>query len=89
MTIELTEGQREALARAVETPPIVVDPASQTTYVLLRTEAYQQMTARLEEEEEIPAVRAMYPHILDVMKGDWEGPAMDVYDEGPPHDAAR
>ena len=45
--IELTEQQAEALEHAEATPPRVVNPRTQETFVLLRTEEYE----RLMEEE--------------------------------------
>jgi hypothetical protein len=45
--IELTEQQAEALEHAEATPPRVVNPRTQETFVLLRIEEYE----RLKEEE--------------------------------------
>src|SRR6266545_5157622 len=38
MTIELNEEQRQALAEAAESPLRVIDPASNTAYVLVRAD---------------------------------------------------
>ena len=82
MKIELTEQQRQAVAQAIEAPPVVVDPISQATYVLLRTDVYERLRILMEQDEELSVVREMYPHIWEVMKADWEDPAMRVYDDG-------
>ena len=82
MAIELTEQQRQALAQCSETPLAVVDPINNVTYVLIRAEVYQRFKEAVAQDEEIQSVREMYPHICDVMKDDWEDPAMRVYDEG-------
>ena len=42
--IELTEEQVQAVASCGETPPAVVDPRTNTTYVLLRREVYERLT---------------------------------------------
>ena len=42
--IELTEQQVQAIAAAGERPPVVVDPTSQTSYVLLRRDVYERLT---------------------------------------------
>jgi hypothetical protein len=43
--IQLTEQQAQAVAAGDETPPILVDPKTQTTYVLIRKDLYEQLTA--------------------------------------------
>ena len=42
--IELTEQQVEALAAPGASPPRVVNPQTQETFVLLRLEEYQRLT---------------------------------------------
>jgi hypothetical protein len=41
--IALTEQQGQELARAEETPPSVFDPATNTTYVLVRADVYERI----------------------------------------------
>jgi hypothetical protein len=41
--IELTEQQAQALAASPERPPTVVDPTTQTAYVLLRREEFERL----------------------------------------------
>jgi hypothetical protein len=50
--IQLTEQQVQALAASGETPPTVVDPKTQTTYVLIRKDLYEQLAA--EEYDDSP-----------------------------------
>ncbi len=45
--IELTEHQMQALERAEAAPPILVNPRTKETFVLLRVDEYE----RLKEEE--------------------------------------
>jgi hypothetical protein len=52
MMIPLTEEQVQAVAASGETPPTLVDPKTQTTYVLIRKELYEQLTA--EEYDDSP-----------------------------------
>lgn len=42
--IELTEQQIQALAAGGDTPPIVVDPNTKTSYVILRKDVYDRLT---------------------------------------------
>jgi len=44
MIIELTEQQVQAIAAGGETPPTLVDPVTQTTYVLIRKDLYERLT---------------------------------------------
>ena len=50
--IQLTEEQVQAVAASGETPPTLVDPKTQTTYVLIRKELYEQLTG--EEYDDSP-----------------------------------
>ena len=42
--IQLTEQQAQAVAASGETPPTIVDPNTQTAYVLLRKDLYEKLT---------------------------------------------
>jgi hypothetical protein len=42
--IELTQDQVRAMSQAGEQPPTVIDPATGTTYVLLRQDEYERLT---------------------------------------------
>jgi hypothetical protein len=50
--IQLTEEQAQAVAASGETPPTLVDPKTQTTYVLIRKELYEHLTG--EEYDDSP-----------------------------------
>jgi hypothetical protein len=52
MIIELTEQQLRDVAASGETPPTVVDPNTQTTYVLIRKDLYERLTD--EEYDDTP-----------------------------------
>ena len=41
--IELTEQQVQAITTAGNKPPVVVDPKTKTTYVLLRQDVYERL----------------------------------------------
>jgi hypothetical protein len=41
--IELTEQQRQALDETGDQPPVVVDPRTQETFVLVRKDVYDAM----------------------------------------------
>ena len=42
--IELTERQMQAITAAGKSPPVVVDPMTKTSYVLLRQDVYDRLT---------------------------------------------
>ncbi len=68
MSIELTEQQRNALAAESEFPPRVLDPANQTTYVLLPADLYQRIRTLLDADD----VRLMHPLLAELAPEDWE-----------------
>ena len=41
--IELTEQQSQAVAAAGNTPPVLVDPKTKTSYVLVRQDLYERL----------------------------------------------
>ena len=79
MSIQLSEEQGRALDAEPESPPRVVDPRTNRTYVLLEAEQYERMKALLEEELDI---RAAYP-LMDAVaaKEGWDDPSMDIYND--------
>jgi len=80
--IELTLEQRKAVATNAETPPRVIDPSTQTKYVLVREELYDRVRQVFEADEDGQFVREMTPHAMEVFGRDgWDDPAMDVYNE--------
>jgi hypothetical protein len=52
MSIQLTEEQALAVASSEAVPPIVVDPKTQTNYVLIRKDVYERLTR--EEYDDSP-----------------------------------
>ena len=80
--IELTEQQIQAVGAAGTTPPVVVDPKTNTPYVLLRQDVYEQLkrdedyddSPWTEEEMELLAWEAG-------KEAGWE--KMDEYDHYP------
>jgi hypothetical protein len=74
--IELTEHQRQQLKSA---ELLVIDPTTKQTYVLVRSEDYQQMKALVEGKLD---VRESYP-LMDAVaaKEGWDDPAMDIYND--------
>ena len=79
--IELTQEQRKAVAREAESPPRVFDPLTQTKYVLVREEVYDQ-ARRLFDADDNDFVRQLTPHAMEIFGRDgWDDPAMDVYNE--------
>jgi hypothetical protein len=52
VVIELTKQQAQAIAGSGNAPPIVVDPTTKTTYVLLRQDEYEKIIG--EEYDDSP-----------------------------------
>jgi hypothetical protein len=77
MTPKLTEEMRQALAQS-KAPLRIVDEQSNTAYVLLTEEDYAELKSAPDEADIEP--REMYPTMWQIMKEDWNDPAMDVYD---------
>jgi hypothetical protein len=83
MTAKLTDDLRQAIEECGGKPLYLVD-ATNNRYVLLRADQYERIQALLGEDDLDP--RDMYPLIDEVMKEDWDDPAMDVYND---YDAQR
>lgn len=77
--MQLTEEQAQATRESAR-PIRLTDPETQAEYVLVRAELFDRLRELLEGDDELAEVRAMYPHIWEVMREDWDDPAMDVYD---------
>jgi hypothetical protein len=75
--IELTEQQQQALDAESE-PRRLVDPRSQTTYVLVRADIYERPKSLLEDDDFHP--RDAYPAIDKAFAEGWNDPKMDDYD---------
>jgi hypothetical protein len=50
--IELTKQQAQAIAASGVTPPVLVDPTSKATYVLLRQEEYEKIIGEEYDDSE-------------------------------------
>jgi hypothetical protein len=72
--IELTEQQRQELERS-GWPARVVNPKTQETFVLLRTEMYERVRAILEAEDEIADIEEMYPVVNEALDAGEAGDA--------------
>jgi hypothetical protein len=59
MTIQLTEEQQEVLDASGPQPPEVVDPRTNSSYVLVRVDEYEAVREILEDERQQAAIRAV------------------------------
>lgn len=75
--IELTDEQVREVQRCGQTPPTVVDPKTNTPYVLIRKDVYERL-AELLEGEFHPS--EAYPAIDHAFAEGWNDPKMDDYD---------
>jgi hypothetical protein len=82
MIPQLSDDLRQAIEERGGAPLYLVD-ATNHRYVLLRAEQFEMLKALFEADDLDP--RAMYPLIDEVMKEDWEDPAMDIYDDSDAH----
>jgi hypothetical protein len=68
--IELTEQQAQAIAGSGDAPPILMDPTTKTTYVLLRQEEYEKIIGEEYDDsawtdEEMELLAAEVDEMLD------------------------
>jgi hypothetical protein len=59
MSIELTPQQQQALDTKEESPPRVIDPRTNTTYILVPEVDYEFMRELLQEEHRRQAIHAV------------------------------
>jgi hypothetical protein len=87
MTPILTNEQLHALRAANGAGPVpVVDPTTQTEYVLVRSDIFEQMQALVGEFD----VRETYAaQASGAAKAGWDDPALDVYNEYDSHRAEK
>ena len=77
MNMELTEAQRQTIAEGGMTPPRIVDPTTNITYVLLRADVFERLQGVLGGD---PDPRGAYPAIDRAFAAGWDDPSMDDYD---------
>jgi hypothetical protein len=58
--IQLTEQQQREI-REAGWPPLVMDPQTGETFVLIHQEMFERVRAILEQQDEIAEVEEMYP----------------------------
>lgn len=78
MSIELTEQQQRTLDAEAGTP-MVIDPRTNETYVLLRAEIYQRFRALFSDD--FQAEDAFQAQIESAAEAGWNDPVMDIYNE--------
>lgn len=78
--IELTEQQAQALEKPDATPPRVVNPRTNETFVLLRVEEYERLT---EEYDDSPWTREELEALAWETTKRTGGEGMDEYDDVP------
>ena len=74
--IELTEQQRQA-AHASREPIRLLDPDTHETFVLVRSDVYEQVRSLFGEDFQ-PCVA--YPAVDRAFAAEWDDPKMDEYD---------
>ena len=78
MNIELTEAQRRSIAEAGKTLPRVLDPGTNTTYVLVRADVFDRLQGILDDDFH---PRDTYSAVDRAFAEGWIGdPKMDDYD---------
>ena len=77
MTIELTETQRQAIAECGATLLRVVDPGTNTAYVLVRADVFERLQGVLNGDLQ---PRDAYSAIDRAFAEGWNDPRMDDYD---------
>jgi hypothetical protein len=59
MSIQLTPQQQKVLDSQEDTPPRVIDPRTNTSYILLREADYESIRELLEDERRQQAIHAV------------------------------
>ncbi|HVA45716.1 MAG TPA: hypothetical protein VNH11_04950 [Pirellulales bacterium] len=73
----LTREQSSAVRAAVETPVRIVDPDTNTEYVLLRADVYERVRHLFDD----PSADAFLAQIESAAAAGWDDPALDVYND--------
>jgi hypothetical protein len=77
MTTRLSDELRQAIDERGGAPVYVVDATTNASYVLMRAEQFQKMSALIDGD----GVEAMYPLLADIEPDDWED--ISDYDRKP------
>jgi hypothetical protein len=67
----LTPELRQAIEQSGDQPPVLIDPETQTAYVLIRADQYERLKALFGQDE----VEGMSPLLADLSPEDWEDPS--------------
>jgi hypothetical protein len=68
MSIDLTDEQRQAIAREAKVPLRLIDRVTNIQYVLLPADLYEKIESFLNEDD----VRGMEPYLAALSPEDWE-----------------
>ncbi len=74
---QLTPEQSSAIRAAEETPLRIIDPATNTEYVLLRADVYERVRNLFDD----PTTDAFMDQIESAAAAGWDDPALDVYND--------
>ncbi len=77
----ITFEQREAVATAREQYLRVVDPESQTEYVLMRADVFERLNNRLFDSEPMTADEKERLFLDAAKRAHWDDPEFDVYND--------
>lgn len=80
--IDLTPEVRRAIEDAGGEPTRLVDSETHAEYVLLRADLYDRIRSVISAGGGLESAE-MTSHMWEVMKDEWDDPAMDVYDNYP------
>ena len=76
--IELTQEQRHAIAGAES--PVVLDPETKESYVLVRKEVFDRIKALLYDDSDWTSDEQLRLLAESGKRAGWDAPEMDVYD---------
>jgi 16S rRNA U1498 N3-methylase RsmE len=86
MTATLSDNLRQALEQAGGTPVHLIEAVTNTHYVIMRADQYEQVKALFEEEEAEFHPRELDPLVAETFgRAGWDEPEMDVYNDYDAH----
>jgi hypothetical protein len=78
--IELTKKQQRDLSQSAESPPRVLDPATQTEYVLIRADLYERICTMVGNDDlDAPDVNFLVERAMK--DEDASDPTLDFYQQ--------